>query len=144
MEREHLFRAYDRRTKKFIAKGFDVVGETTMFNMIEQYVSEHKDPNETTLERLGDVVVDLCSTLYDKSGTKVFEGDIFPVNLTPKKGVIDIYGVVVFHNGMFCIRYKHPEISDPYTYVPLYEFLAAGNKIIAGNIHDNEELLQNI
>lgn len=152
MEREILFRAYCYiRCHTLVARepygtGSDwvpasVMCEVLTLNINKQSARVRWAKGETDDVKIGPDCILMEYTSYkDSKDTKIFEGDLFPLSI----GSYKTFAEVVFHNGMFCIRYKHPEISDPYTYVPLYEFLAAGNKIIAGNIHDNEELLQNI
>lgn len=69
----------------------------------------------------------------DKSGNKIFEGDILLV--VPKERSIDgkdHYDYVIFSNGCFCLANA----------VMFYEFTyGVGNYEVVGNIHDNSELL---
>jgi uncharacterized phage protein (TIGR01671 family) len=76
MNREIKFRAWDKKTQKMIATGYAVIGEVTMFNMVDQYISEHKDPDQPTLSRLKDIVEMQFTGLKDSKETEIYEGDL--------------------------------------------------------------------
>lgn len=68
----HKFRAWDNRNKKFIAEGFSVIGETTMFQMIEEYCEQNMGDAKTFLHRLGDIVI---TQRFEVDGVGYYEGD---------------------------------------------------------------------
>ncbi len=56
--RELKFRAWDKRTRKMIATGFYILGETTAFDLIYDYCMKHgKRKNEVGLLRINSVVI---------------------------------------------------------------------------------------
>ena len=77
--RNPKFRAWDKVTKKWIAKDFHVLGEVTCFDLIGQYLSENKCGAKTSLERLNDVELQECTGLKDCNENWIYEGDIIAI-----------------------------------------------------------------
>lgn len=79
---ETKFKAYDTIKKKVICEGFHVVGETTMFNLIEQYCNANMEGESGLLKLRGFVIVQFVNLKY-RSGRDAYVGDI----LNDGKGV---------------------------------------------------------
>lgn len=75
-KREIKFRAFDHGTNKMIVTGFHVIGEVTMFGLVEQYLYENKIDGKPTLERFNDVEITEFVNEVDNHGNELYEGDI--------------------------------------------------------------------
>jgi hypothetical protein len=134
--REHKYRAWDPITKTMIGEGYHVIGEVTMFQLIEQWVYEHPDGDRPALERMGDIV-EMQWTGFQDSGKKdIYENDIFCA-MTTSSGPM----WVVFERGCFVLYNKYnrwgplsrafdPDIAEHYT------------ARIIGNLHQHPHLIQ--
>lgn len=66
-DRQLKFRAFSQRNGIFVATGFHMVGETTLFDLLNQY----------RLEELDDLVIQQAVGLADREGVDMYEGDIY-------------------------------------------------------------------
>ena len=92
----------------------------------------HWEYGDSNFFPLDEVVLMQSTSLKDKNGVDIFEGDVLKSNVQPCKMVNPIkdgYGVVRFENGMF----KLGSIS-------LVTFISKMEVI--GNIYENPELLE--
>ena len=77
--------------------------------------------------------------LTDKSGVKVFEGDILYAkyeDTQEEKGYYEVYDEVVFKNGAFGL------IGETTGDLLSFDYLPIVNEVVCGNIYDNKELLK--
>ncbi|MFT8938102.1 YopX family protein [Liquorilactobacillus sp.] len=132
MSREIKFRAWNNRLKVMsdyvsaIQNG-DTQGTPSSVNVVV------KGKQETWNIQHDDVTLEQYSGLKDKSGKKIYEGDI---DLVDK----DMYGKIIWKKGGFWIKWRGRE-------KPFEEFLTPymDDKLnIIGNIHENPELLEAI
>jgi uncharacterized phage protein (TIGR01671 family) len=121
--REIKFRAWDIRFKKMVATGFHVIGEVTMFNMIEGYCYETLNEGESVLTRLNDIEVTECVGIKDRDEKDIYEGDFVECNRYE-------------HGDNFLVQVKDIR------HLPSEMFGSNLNfRLVVGNIYENPELL---
>lgn len=76
--------------------------------------------------------------LYDKNGKEIYEGDILHYVEEKGKNEYHYYREVVFHGGAFC---QIIPLSSRNAYKLLFD-ISLDRWDVAGNIHDNPELLK--
>jgi hypothetical protein len=75
------FRAFDKFQNKYVFEDFAVIGEVTVFNCIDQEIQEtwkerkEKFGYESSLEAFNDFIIEICSTVPDKNGKLIYQGD---------------------------------------------------------------------
>ena len=126
MEREIKFRAWDKATKRIIAEGFHVIGEVTMFGMIEMYLSEHQCGKSSSLQRMNDVVLMQYTGLKDRNGKEIYEGDVMTHPEFKKGAILEV-----------CWRDGYYALSD-------WDCVRTdfGKGEVIGNIYENPKLVE--
>ena len=74
--KQSKFRAFDTALNKMVVTGFHVIGEVTMFDMIQQHLHENMLDSKSTLHALDRIIISEWTTKQDGQGTDVYEGDI--------------------------------------------------------------------
>lgn len=146
MSRDIKFRAWDKVAKKFLfpwPNGFNILGETTCFDLIGQQLGE-RNPEMTTLEKLNDIELMQFTGLRDKNGVEIYEGDI--LDTIPGQHHYFPNRVVVEYHAMAFMFVGKTKNASPHT---KYTLDTITNKNITqetaleiiGNIYQNPELL---
>ncbi|MDO8609372.1 MAG: YopX family protein [bacterium] len=124
------FRAWDIKTKKFIATDFHILGEVMCFGLIEQYIDENMCGAENSLDRWNDIVITQFTGLQDKNKKDIYEGDIvkgYDKDYQPKSEKFSYIGEITYENSYFCLS-------------PFKLFILSDLDIL-GNIFENPNLL---
>lgn len=129
--REILFRAYDKGRKEYLSGGhlFIAINKDKRPNKSEIYLDEISNADKYK-DRF---IIEQYTGLIDKNGKKIFEGDI----MSYISGDGDIrYLEVAFKDGYFCYIEEGNEWDNMLYCLDLL------NAVVAGNMHDNPELLE--
>lgn len=131
--REIKFKAFDLANKKWVAKEpFAVIGECTMFNMVERYLEENRLPDDnSSLDVLCRTNISLMqfTGLTDKNGKEIYEGDIVRIDWLDKR-YQPVVSCVTWNNEESCWDFGGGTPSEVYW-----------SHEVIGNIHENETLL---
>lgn len=131
--REIKFRAWDKKLKEMVGVGFHVIGEYTMFDIIEQHCYETKEDG-TTLERLTDIEITQYVGRKDKNEVDIYEGDIIQV---------ESHGIKLSKFRVYWCEYSlaFKKIRDDGETFALDSYQMS--LTVIGNIYENPELLEN-
>ena len=131
------FRAWDKKTKQWICKGYAALGEVTLFNLVDQWLSEHKEGAKSMLERLGDVEETMFTGVNDKNGKEIYEGDIVNVdNSEPEEnGEYDVITTCEWETAGFVLNDGAGGQWTRLLYHKPYRLT------VIGNTYENPELL---
>jgi len=135
--REIKFRAWDKRDNKWAFTEFDIIGETWLFGLLEQYCRDTKG-DVTTIERINDIDIQQFTGLKDSTGNDIYEGDI----LKTVKGVI---GEVIWEDSRSTISFKYRNrYNTNYNFQYIWKslFWAASRSIVIGNIFETPKLIK--
>ena len=94
------FRAWDKVSKKFLRPwpdGFAILGETTCFDLIGMQLKE-RNHEKTILEMLDDVIITQFTSLHDRHGKEIWEGDKVNIEIIKDEWRPD---EIIFSQGMF-------------------------------------------
>lgn len=119
--RTFKFRAWDSKNKKFPFIGFHIIGECTVFNLVNQY----------RLEEFNDLVIEQFIGLKDTDGIEIYEGDIVQSHFPDRK----LYQIIWSDEDAAFIT-KGTDGSGSFLN-PIYTL----NFTVVGNIHENPELM---
>jgi len=122
--RQMKFRAWSPTEKKFLSTGFSIIGEVTVFDMLNENRVDLFAPEEDQIE------VQQWTGLKDKNGVDIYEGDV----------VLREYqiGQIVFNNGSF--KWVGRQVSDKLHHLAsamssFYEYT------VINSIFENPEML---
>lgn len=136
--REILFRG------KHIDTGKWIVGLLPFKNRIREFVKQYNDKGEYFHDNIIEHVcepetIGQFTGLLDKSGTKIFEGDIVRWKKADLRNQMELTAFVEYSFSGFCVYYLH---DDERIFMGSLEMVQDRGCEIIGNIHDNPELLR--
>ena len=141
MNRVIKFRAWDDTNKKWAYVGFNLFGEVTIFNLLEQYKFE---------DACKSLLFQQFTGLTDKNGKEIYEGDILREPAKDHWETINYSCFeVFFHDGDansdynigYTMNRMHNHGSVCGGYIPSFKPKKVSKMIVIGNIHENPELL---
>jgi uncharacterized phage protein (TIGR01671 family) len=118
------FRAWDSKNKKFPFVGFHIIGECTVFDLINQY----------RLEEFNDLIIEQFTGLKSEDGTEIYEGDIVQSHFSDH----ELYQIIWSDDDAAFIT-KGKGGSGAFLN-PIYTL----NFTVVGNIHENPDLIPKV
>lgn len=130
MTHELKFRAWDSYLKKMVAVGFHVVGEVTVFGMIDTWVKENRC-EKPLLVRYDDMIITQYIISKDINGKDLYDGDIITLSGSP-------YFYEIVWNGYGWGIDSKGVVSE---HIQPFTSAISTRAILAGNIFENRELI---
>lgn len=122
------FRAWDSINKKFAFVGFDILGETTVFGMCQQYELQHLVQLEITQ----------FSGFSDDFAADIYEGDI--LSSFAKTETLNL--LVKIENGCFVLYHRLGRWGTLERYQELTKEYEITKLKVIGNYYENPDLLK--
>lgn len=138
MNREIKFRAWDNLTNEMICVGYHIIGEVTVFGLIDQFIKENMY-EKSSLDRYNDIIEMEYIGLQDKNNKEIYEGDIIRGALDLRE--YDEYGrqytgdLYTFQDKVI---YKAPSFTCEKADFPLDSYELE----VVGNIFETPKLLK--
>ena len=115
--RELMFRAWSTKKNEFLATGFHIIGETTLFDLL----------NRHRIAELDTLHIQQSTDSVDKNGVDIYEGDL----VTHSSGSVSNgkIGEVIFATGCWMVMDDEGALDKTV-------FENAGNLTVVGNIFE--------
>lgn len=149
--RRFKFKAWDSKNKKFAFEEFNIIGECTAFNLLQQY----------RVEEFNDLFIVQFTGLKDKNGKEIYEGDILECPMPDfndplcamdkdEKYEHDWWerGIVKYYDeyARFGLEFHSPYGGEGYTGLEQHISQYVSNRLddgwwVIGNVFENSDLI---